>query len=104
MSKGRVVVDLRDRGITSFVGRDNGEALRTKYDLDSVDSKQQFPVRVIFPDQTTTITSSYFLGLFYKSIKTAGSKSKFYDRYEFQAPDHIMSDIDVAIEDGLMDA
>lgn len=102
--EGRVVLDLRNKGISSFVGRDNGEALRRSFKLDKVDSENQYPVEVIFPNDTTTITSSYFLGLFYQSIKLAGSKAAFYQRYKFNAPDHIKGDIDIAIEDGLMDA
>lgn len=69
-----VTVDLtqhRGKDTTLYTGRPEGKRVRVALNLDSLDeSKSQ--INVIVPDGTTSIKSSFFLGLFYKSILKLG--------------------------------
>lgn len=67
-----------------LVGRPRGEKAREKYGLDSID-KEGGLVEVVIPDNIYSVNSSFFLGLFGKSIVTAGSRESFFGRYHFSS-------------------
>lgn len=89
----RFTVDLKDLAGQVYTGRDRGEAFRRQIKLsereDEVDE-----VQVIVPDETYTISSSFFLGLLGPSVVRAGSKDAFYKRFKFRSPDFLKSVID----------
>ncbi|MCM4156740.1 MULTISPECIES: hypothetical protein [Flavobacteriaceae] len=67
---------------TLFTGRPQGKSVREKLDLDSVDTSEE-NINVIIPKGTSSINPSFFLGLFFPSIKTLGSE-KFKEKYKFK--------------------
>lgn len=78
------VIDLsefRTEGVLVFAGRDRGMDVRRKAGLDDVD-KQERCVEVRIPDDTFSLTSSFFLGLFGDSVRMLGEEL-FRQRYTF---------------------
>lgn len=72
----------KDRGgaiSTSFSGRSEGRAVRKEHELDKKDG-DDYVYDVYIPRNTTSINPSFFLGLFYSSIKKLGMK-KFKEKY-----------------------
>ena len=67
---------------TTFSGRAEGEEVRSKLDLDTID-RQPDHVVVKLPDDTTSFNPSFFLGLFFKSIKYLKSVEAFKQKYSF---------------------
>jgi hypothetical protein len=86
-------VDLKDLAGQVYTGRDRGEAFRRQIRL-AEREKEVDSVEVLVPDETYTISSSFFLGLLGPSVVQAGSKAAFYKRYTFRTPDFLKSVID----------
>lgn len=76
------LIKYRGQGSTAFTGRSEGKLARKDLRLDEKDSDGNI-YEVIIPKNTTSINSSFFLGLFYDSIKTLGSIDEFYKKYFF---------------------
>ncbi|SDL72189.1 hypothetical protein SAMN04488034_10917 [Salinimicrobium catena] len=68
-----------------FTGRPQGEAARKEMNLDDLDKQDQLVV-VKIPAGTSSINPSFFLGLFFPSIKYLGLK-KFEEKYSFAFED-----------------
>jgi hypothetical protein len=85
-----------------FVGRENGEAARKKVKLDSLEDGADRIV-VLIPEGTYSVNSSFFLGLFDKSIKKVGSRDGFLTKFEMNFPRHLKESIDAAIERALLE-
>ncbi|MBK6386572.1 MAG: hypothetical protein IPF71_07015 [Rhodoferax sp.] len=62
-------VDLSTVSGPVYSGRERGEALRRKYELDDKESGADV-VDVFIPEATYTVSSSFFLGLFGPSVKS----------------------------------
>lgn len=77
-------IDLAKFGGPTFIGRPNGEAARQKLSLDEIDANEDMVIEVDIPETTYSINSSFFLGLFGKSIRKAGSEEKFLNKYKFR--------------------
>ena len=95
-------LNFSDLGGPVYVGRDRGEAARVKWKLDDADARDERFV-VTIPDGTFSINSSFFLGLFGKSIKKAGSREAFLSRYQFVGEARFREKIDEAIERALFE-
>lgn len=80
-------IDFNELGMPVFTGRSRGSESRKRLGLDSLPPGEH--VEVIIPSEVYTITSSYFLGLFGPSVREAGSREKFLERFSFKAPPHI---------------
>ena len=93
-------IDLGKMGGPLFSGREKGRLNREKYQLDGIDSSD-IEVEVIIPDDTYSITSSFFMGLFGKSIREIGNKEDFLHKYRFRTPDKFKNKLDVYIERAL---
>lgn len=65
-----------------FSGRERGESARKKVGLDAIDCSDA-QVNVIMPKDLLTVTSSFFLGMFDKSILHCGTKDKFFEKFHF---------------------
>lgn len=78
-------IDLSKVAGPVYTGRDRGESLRAHYKLDSLDVERE-PIRVVIPDDTWTVSSSFFLGLFGPSVRRLGSVDEFKRKYNFVAP------------------
>lgn len=92
-SDNNITIDLEKLGGPVFIGRPKGEAARKKYNLDHIDNTDT-KVIVLVPENAYSLNSSFFLGLFGKSISLAGSREKFLNKYEFRAPIEVKKDID----------
>lgn len=81
----KIVLTKEHRGgnqSTTFSGRPEGEAVRGKLKLDDIDGSPE-EVSIIIPNDTTSFNPSFFLGLFYKSIKCLGSVDAFKKKFVF---------------------
>lgn len=72
----------RGNGSTVFTGRTEGKLARQNLNLSEKDN-DGIVYDVIIPKDTTSINSSFFLGLFFESIKTLGSIQEFNKKYVF---------------------
>jgi len=86
-------IDLNKVAGPVYTGRDRGETLRVTYDLDRLDAADGL-VDVVVPDDTWTISSSFFLGLFGPSVRHFGSVDAFKKRYRISAPEFLRPVID----------
>lgn len=80
-------IDFSQLGMPVFTGRSRGAESRKRLGLDRLAAGEV--VQVVIPNDVYTITSSYFLGLFGDSVREAGSREKFLERFIFSAPPHI---------------
>jgi hypothetical protein len=80
-----VIIDFKTLGGPVYSGRPRGAALRERLDLDNLDEDQSAVVNVSVPDSTYSMTSSFFLGLFGPSVARAGTREKFFGKYNFHA-------------------
>ncbi len=88
-----LVIDFSKYNGPVYTGRERGARLRAELALDSVDESGK-AVQVSIPENTYTVTSSFFLGLFGPSVVKAGSKDKFYNQYHFKTPAFLRPDVD----------
>lgn len=90
---GSLVIDFSKYNGPVYTGRERGARLREELALDSVDESGE-SVEVSIPENTYTVTSSFFLGLFGPSVVRAGSKDKFYEQFHFKLPAFLQPDVD----------
>ena len=102
MKEDKTVLDLTKLGGRVYVGRPNGRMARDYFKVENIEKENQFPVSVIFPDDARTLTSSFFLGMFGKSVRTAGTRDEFYSRYKFNANKQILEEIELGITEALI--
>lgn len=66
----------------SFCGRQNGKDVRTKLSLDSKDvDDEKYIVKV--PEDTISFNPSFYLGLFFDSVKKINDFDEFKEKYKF---------------------
>lgn len=87
MIQNKKIIELtnehRGQGSAMFTGRPQGKQVREVLEIDKKDnSDNQF--KIVVPKGTTSFNASFFLGLFYPSIKKLGGYDNFLDKYEFQ--------------------
>jgi hypothetical protein len=84
------VLDFAKFGGPVYVGRDNGIEARKRFKVHRYDTRgSQVTVRI--PNETYSVNSSFFLGLFGDSFKRFGTKETFMAHYNFVAPPHVMN-------------
>lgn len=93
-------IDFGRMGGPLFSGREKGRLNREKYHLDDIDSSES-QVEVIIPDNTYSITSSFFMGLFGKSIREIGDRNEFFQKYRFRMPDKFRNKVEIYIDRAL---
>ena len=93
MSAKIITIDFANIEGPVYTGRDRGERLRSDLHLDQLDAAGDI-IEVRIPEETYTISSSFFLGLFGPSVVNAGSKERFYMRYRFHSPSFLTDIID----------
>lgn len=86
-------------GSVILSGRDKGENLRKRINLDQME-EQENEIVIVIPDSIVSFNSSYFLGLFTESVVKAKSREKFLEKYKFECDEYIRKDI----EDGIAEA
>lgn len=98
-----IVIDLSTFDGPVYTGRPRGEYIRAKIDLNKIDSNPLTNVKVIVPDNTFSLNSSFFLGLFGPSVRASGSRDKFLNKFQFINPAHITEYIESGIERALQE-
>lgn len=100
-----LILSIEDRGgarSTSFSGRREGREVRKKHSLDEKDKDDNSYI-VSMPQDTTSFNPSFFLGLFFQSIKNLGMdnfQKKYifsYDNLYDSLRDVIRKNIDLSI-------
>lgn len=81
-----------------FSGRDRGQIAREKLGLDNEDLREE-TVQIIFPNDTISLNSSFFLGLFGKSVRSLGEHN-FEKKYQFECSEFILK----SVKDGIQRA
>lgn len=81
-------IDLRKYhqvGVGVLAGRERGEFVRSREELDRLDDDARFTATVVIPDWVFSVNSSFFLGMFSESIRKLGAE-EFRKRYFFEGP------------------
>jgi hypothetical protein len=98
-----IEIDLKKFAGPVYTGRPRGEAIRLQINLDKIDTDPSTAVKIIVPEETFSLNSSFFLGLLGPSVRASGTREKFLEKFDFQCPDHILEFIDSGIERALQD-
>jgi len=92
----RLKVNLKDFSKDQqkiFSGREYGIAVRDKVKLDEFDQSTELEIFFIIPEYVVSLNSSFFLGLFGRSIRNLGI-GEFERRFEFDCEPHIRKNIE----------
>ncbi|MDC8854236.1 hypothetical protein [Shewanella algae] len=95
-------IDLSKLAGRVYVGRPNGSKAREYYKIDALEKEEKYPINIKFPSNAKTLTSSFFLGMFGKSVREAGSKKVFFERFTFNAPKKILAEVNLGVEEALL--
>ena len=76
-----------------FTGRPQGEKARAELRLDDFDKNNE-SVDIIIPDDTFSVNSSFFLGMFQQSIKKLGEE-RFREKYRFKCNKSLIIDVNI---------
>lgn len=88
--------------ILNLSGKEKGEDARQYFNVDEMDAADT-EVVVLVPKELDGISSSFFLGLFSKSVQACGSPDKFFRRYKFDASSSILRQVKNGVKHSLMD-
>lgn len=88
-----MIIDLAKYPGPIYLGRDTAKAIREEFDLDAAD-KSEVEVHILVPSDAYTMTSSFFIGLFGRSVAHAKSREKFLAKYKFSGNPFILSVVD----------
>lgn len=97
-----IKIDFSKLGGPVYTGRDNGSLARKKYNLDKID-KNDTHVIVLIPEDTFSLNSSFFLAFFGDSIRSAGSKENFLEKFNFDGCKQFEETINESIRRALFD-
>lgn len=82
-------VDLSTVSGPVYSGRERGEALRQRFNLDAQEESADV-ISVVIPETTYTVSSSFFLGLLGPSVRKCGTIDNFNKKYQFNAPEFLV--------------
>lgn len=82
--------ELTHGKVRNLTGHERGAAARLQFNLDAFD-KEGAPINVQVPDDLEGITTSFFQGMFAKSVRSA--QNRFLEQYRFHASPAIMEQI-----------
>lgn len=90
-----------DGEVRNLSGHQRGLSARAKFGLDEIDRSSETAV-VIVPETIYLLSSSFFQGMFAASVKRAGTRDSFLAKYQFEAPDDVLQQVDRGIRASLM--
>lgn len=96
------IIDFKKIEGPVYTGRDRGERLRIQLNIDALDNTDTI-IKVLIPEETYSMSSSFFLGLFGPSIIKLGSNELFTKKYIFETSDFLLSVIDKHIARALQE-
>ncbi len=102
------IIDLtpyrgRKKRSTAFMGRVQGETVRSVLKLENLE-KEYKQIEIKIPLGTTSFNPSFFLGLFYDSIKKFGTIEKFQEKYLFSFDENESNILISILEDNISEA
>lgn len=83
--------------VRNLSGHERGLAARREFNLDAIDATGD-PVRVVVPAELDAITSSFFQGMFAKSVQKFANREEFLDQYRFEASPVILRQVQRGID------
>jgi hypothetical protein len=93
-------IEFKDMGMPVFTGRKRGKLAREALNLSQLDvAREKVTVRI--PEETYTVSNSYFLGLFGPSVRSLGGREGFLEHYHFSGPERVLGKLDDWIEDAM---
>ncbi len=96
----QTIIDLNDARIPAnseiLSGRDCGKTFRRRFELDKRDKSAE-PIEVAIPDEVISMNTSFFLGLFGRSVRTLGP-ARFRLKYRFKCDPIHMASVEEGIE------
>ena len=95
-------IDFAALGGPTYTGRPDGERARAQLKIDEREDEPDVEFHVDIPISTYNINSSYFLGLFGNSIRKAGTRDKFLDKFQFETHGKEHKVIDRGIQRALL--
>ena len=90
------LVQLTKGEVRNLSGHPRGLAARQLFELDRLDQVQG-PVVVVVPADLDALTTSFFQGMFAKSLQTLGGRAEFLAHYRFEASQIILRQVDRGI-------
>jgi hypothetical protein len=93
-------IDFTTLGGPVYVGRANGAQARQRLKIDALDAQKE-PIRVLIPEQTYAVNSSFFLGMFGPSLARFDSRNAFFAHYDFRAPEHVLETLKLVVDRAL---
>mgnify|MGYP000426182991 CR=1 FL=1 len=95
------IIDFSKYNGPVYSGRARGERARIQANLDVLDKSVE-KIEISVPDDTLTVTSSFFLGMFGPSVIRSGSREAFEKRFNFKIPSFLKGDFDEYISYALL--
>lgn len=93
------LAEYKTAEVKFYSGRPRGEKVRDTLGFENEES-QMDEYLIQIPQDTDSIHTSFFLGLFGPSVRKCGTRDAFLKKFKFQAPEGVMEDI----EDGILQA
>ncbi|MDH5368463.1 MAG: hypothetical protein OEW99_00445 [Gammaproteobacteria bacterium] len=84
-----IKINFSDLGGPAYIGREKGKNARKKLNIDMLEDGDNTFI-IIIPDDTYSINSSYFLGLFGESVKKSASIDAFFNKFDFKMPERMI--------------
>lgn len=84
--------DLTKNKVRNLTGHERGVAARERYNLDKLDLSTDV-VRIVVPNDLDAITTSFFQGMFAKSVRSFPTSDLFLSHYLFEASPTIVEQI-----------
>ncbi len=84
----KMIIDLSQLEGPIYSGRDRGRSAREQFGLDEL-NLEEADVTVVVPQDTYSVTSSFFLGMFGPLLIEAGSTEAFLKHIHFDADDEL---------------
>ncbi len=96
-------VNFSELGGPVYTGRQKGIAARTKLNLDSanLEDLENLRIRVMIPDDTFSVSSSFFLGLFGDTFRSLGSKERIHSVFLMNTPPRFAKTLESCIDRAL---
>lgn len=87
------IIDMSVYETRIYMGREQGYQSRDYYELAFLEENLTLPIVIYFPDDTSSVLSSFFLGMFGERILACHVKEDFMKKYKFVAKTSVLDSI-----------
>ena len=91
------LVELTKGEVRNLTGHSRGEESRILFNLDELDNSKD-AVEVLVPKELDALTTSFFQGMFAKSVQDFGGREVFLKHYQFEASPIILDQVHRGID------